>query len=378
MRKRGGYIILIFLFLSGVGFSMVSEGRLSEQSPLASIEEGDSLKSRYPLKKQVMTHYEELARIPSTGLKGPGNIRTTIEYDIRTGQYLVCTRIGDKLIGTPLRLTPEEYQQYSLLQAQRSFFYQKNKEHRLFAEGDKKKTSGIHFELPMVDRIFGPGGVRVKTQGSAEISLGFKNSKTQNPSLPERSRNRTFFHFDENVQLNLQATVGTKVNFDMNYNTESMFDFDQKQLNLSYTGDEDEIIKSIQAGNVSMTTGNSLIRGGAALFGLKSELQFGKLRIHTLFAQQNSESRTVSSKGGAQTRSFEIPIDEYDENRHFFLSYYFRDQYDEAMSRLPYIKSPVSITRLEVWVTNRRGDYSQSRNIVAFSDLGEGCSGTVS
>ncbi len=190
--------------------------------------------------------------------------------------------------------------------------------------------------------------------------------------MPERSRNRTFFHFDENVQLNLQATVGTKVNFGMNYNTESMFDFDQKQLNLSYTGDEDEIIKSIQAGNVSMTTGNSLIRGGAALFGLKSELQFGKLRIHTLFAQQNSESRTVSSKGGAQTRSFEIPIDEYDENRHFFLSYYFRDQYDEAMSRLPYIKSPVSITRLEVWVTNRRGDYSQSRNIVAFSDLGEG------
>ncbi|WP_302315360.1 cell surface protein SprA, partial [uncultured Parabacteroides sp.] len=191
------------------------------------------------------------------------------------------------------------------------------------------------------------------------------------PSLPERARNRTFFNFDESVQLNVQASVGSKVNFDMNYNTETSFDFDSKKLKLAYTGEEDEIIKSLEAGNVSMTTSNSLINGGAALFGMKADLQFGKLRVNALFAQQESESKTVSSKGGVQTKPFELTIDQYDENRHFFLSHYFRDRYDEAVKNLNTISSPVTISKVEVWVTNKRANYDQARNVVAFADLAE-------
>ena len=189
--------------------------------------------------------------------------------------------------------------------------------------------------------------------------------------MPERARNRTFFNFDENVQLNVQASVGSKVNFDMNYNTETSFDFDSKKLKLAYTGEEDEIIKSLEAGNVSMTTSNSLINGGAALFGMKADLQFGKLRVNALFAQQESESKTVSSKGGVQTKPFELTIDQYDENRHFFLSHYFRDRYDEAVKNLNTISSPVTISKVEVWVTNKRATYDQARNVVAFADLAE-------
>lgn len=173
------------------------------------------------------------------------------------------------------------------------------------------------------------------------------------------------------MQLNVQASVGSKVNFDMNYNTETSFDFDSKKLKLAYTGEEDEIIKSLEAGNVSMTTSNSLINGGAALFGMKADLQFGKLRVNALFAQQNSESKTVNSKGGVQTKDFELKIDEYDENRHFFLAHYFRNRYNEAVASLPQIYADINITRLEVWVTNKRGNYDQSRNIVAFTDIGE-------
>ena len=229
----------------------------------------------------------------------------------------------------------------------------------------------MQFNIGAAERIFGPGGVRVKTQGSAEVELGLKQNKTKNPSLPERARNRTFFNFDENVQLNVQASVGSKVNFDMNYNTETSFDFDSKKLKLAYTGEEDEIIKSLEAGNVSMTTSNSLINGGAALFGMKADLQFGKLRVNALFAQQESESKTVSSKGGVQTKPFELTIDQYDENRHFFLSHYFRDRYDEAVKNLNTISSPVTISKVEVWVTNKRATYDQARNVVAFADLAE-------
>ena len=201
--------------------------------------------------------------------------------------------------------------------------------------------------------------------------MGLKRNSTQDPSLPERARSRTFFNFDESVQLNVQASVGSKVNFDMNYNTETSFDFDSKKLKLAYTGEEDEIIKSLEAGNVSMTTSNSLINGGAALFGMKADLQFGKLRVNALFAQQESESKTVNSKGGVQTKPFELTIDKYDENRHFFMAHYFYHNYDNAVAKLPQINAPLTITRMQVWVTNTRGNYDQARNIVAFTDLAE-------
>ena len=184
-------------------------------------------------------------------------------------------------------------------------------------------------------------------------------------------RQRNIFDLTPQIQLNINARLGDRLNFDMNYNTDATFEFDARRIRLAYQGGEDAIIRSIEAGNVSISTNNSLIDGGTALFGIKSDLQFGRLRVSTILSQQESERQTITSRGGVQTIPFELSADQFDENRHFFLSYYFRDRFDFAMSRLPYVQSAVSITRVEVWVTNRRGTFDQSRNIVAFADLGE-------
>lgn len=331
----------------------------------------DTLPAHHKVSKTSPEVYEDILQSNPIDLRSPDNIKKTVEYDVRTGRYLIRTTIGEMELGTPISLTPEEYQEYSIQQSLNSYFRQKNAE--AFAQGETQEfdLTDMQFNIGAAERIFGPGGVRVRTQGSAEISMGIKYNNTQDPSLPVRARRRSIFNFDESVQLNVQASVGSKVNFNMNYNTESSFDFDSKNLKLTYTGEEDEIIKTLEAGNVSMTTGNSLINGGAALFGMKADLQFGKLRVNTLFAQQESESKTVNSDGGVQTRPYELKIDEYDENQHFFLSHYFYDKYDEAMESIPFINSPVSINRVEVWITNKRASFDQSRNIVAFSDLGE-------
>lgn len=329
------------------------------------------VRTRFPVAKTVPEEYQDLTKQSPADLKTPDNVKSVVEYDIRTGTYVVRTRLGDADLTTPISLTPEEYQDYSFRKSVQSYYRKKNEEEFQKAANKQFNLADMQFNIGAAERIFGPGGVRVKTQGSAEVELGLKQNKTKNPSLPERARNRTFFNFDESVQLNVQASVGSKVNFDMNYNTETSFDFDSKKLKLAYTGEEDEIIKSLEAGNVSMTTSNSLINGGAALFGMKADLQFGKLRVNALFAQQESESKTVSSKGGVQTKPFELTIDQYDENRHFFLSHYFRDRYDEAVKNLNSISSPVTISKVEVWVTNKRANYDQARNIVAFADLAE-------
>jgi len=378
MRKKIlKYTISILLLLFGVGLYSLNADFLAFTATLPEIElidelqVGDTIPPRYPVSKTYAEEYEDVIKQSPADLRDPENVKTTIEYDLKSGSYIIRTRIGEMEIGTPMTLTPEEFQNYQMQESLRSYFRQKNEEEFQKEANKQFNVADMQFDIGAAERIFGPGGVRVRTQGTAQITMGLKNTTTKNPTLPERARSRTYFNFDESVQLNMQANVGSKVDFNMNYNTESSFDFDSKRLKLAYTGDEDEIIKSLEAGNVSMTTSNSLINGGAALFGIKADLQFGKLRVNTLFAQQNSESRTVNSKGGVQTKSFEITADEYDENRHFFLAHYFRDHYDSWLKDPVYINSGIELQRVEVWVTNKRGNYDQSRNIVAFSDLGE-------
>lgn len=380
-KKTLKYLIWVTILLFGIGMFSLNANYLIYSSVLPDVQllEGQALPgvndtvpaTRFPVAKTVPENYKDLNKKSPMDLRDPENVKTFVEYDINTGRYIVRTRLGEKDLITPINLSPEEYQDYSMQKSIQSYYRQKNEE-EFQKEADKKfNLADMQFGLGAAERIFGPGGVRVRTQGSAEVTLGLKRNSTKDPSLPERARSNTIFNFDESVQLNVQASVGSKVNFVMDYNTETSFDFDSKKLKLAYTGEEDEIIKSLEAGNVSMTTSNSLINGGAALFGMKADLQFGKLRVNALFAQQNSESKTVNSKGGVQTKEFELKIDEYDENRHFFLAHYFRNNYNASVANLPQIRSNVNITRLEVWVTNMRGNYDQSRNIVAFTDIGE-------
>ncbi len=229
----------------------------------------------------------------------------------------------------------------------------------------------MQFNIQALDKVFGPGGVRLKTSGSMSLTLSLVTNKIDNPALAESARKKTYFDFDEKIQANINASVGTKIGFNMTYNTDATFDFDAQKMSLKYEGDEDQIIKTIEGGNISMTTGSSLIRGGTSLFGLKTTLQFGKLTVTGLVSQQETDSKTVSSEGGSQTTEFEIGVDAYDQNRHFFLAHYFRDNYDNFILRLPYITSGITINRIEIWVTNKQGSYDNARNIVAFADLGE-------
>ena len=304
-------------------------------------------------------------------LRDPENMHHEVMYDPATKMYYFYTRIGDKVAVVPMQLTPGDYNSLSFRQGMMEYFKQRNSES--FEKKDKEPFNilDMNFSLGPLEKIFGPGGVRLTTQGSIQLSMGIKSNKTDNPALSLNARRKTYFDFDQKIQATIAASVGDKMKFNMTYNTDATFDFDSKNLKLAYEGKEDEIIKTLEAGNVSMTTGSSLIRGSAALFGIKTKLQFGKLTLTALVSQQNSESKTVNSTGGVQTTPFSVKADEYDANRHFFLAQYFYDNYDQFASKLPYVSSGINITRIEVWVTNKSGNYNESRNFVGFMDMAE-------
>ncbi|MDL2290070.1 cell surface protein SprA, partial [Paludibacteraceae bacterium OttesenSCG-928-F17] len=330
----------------------------------------DTSKTKLPVSTYSHDTYEDLNNVYPLDAPHPDNVRSIVEYDPASGMYILKTYVGDTEIATPYSMSEQEYYDYSAQQAMQRYWREKEKTSGLSNE-NKFSLTDMKFDIGPADKIFGPGGVQVKTQGSAELKFGIRRSKIDNPSVTPKLRTNVSPDFDQKIQLNVNAKVGSRVNFDMNYNTESSFSFDQKMLKLAYQGEEDDIIQTIEAGNVSMQLNSALISGSSTLFGVKTDLKFGKLSINAVVSQQQSESQRVSSRGGTQTTEFEINVDEYEENRHFFLSHYFRDNFEKVLSKLPYIASAVTIDKVEVWVTNKQGNYDEARNVIAFADLAE-------
>ena len=315
----------------------------------------------------------EVADLDSSALdlRLPENIKQEVEYDDSLGYYRIGSKIGDSYLNTPILMTPEEYNKWSERREREAFFRKKEAENVATQGKEKFSFADMHFDLGPAEKIFGPGGVRIKTQGTAELKLGATLKDIDNPSLPERNRKTTAVDFDEKINLNVTGKVGDKVNMSLNYNTDATFDFDTKNLKLHYDGKEDEIIKLVEAGNITFPSNNSLVKGASSLFGVRTDMQFGKLKLQTAISRKNSTTKSVSSQGGTQMTPFELDVANYEENRHFFLAKYFREHYDAAMSQLPNILTGINITRIEVWVTNKTGTTSNSRNLIALSELGE-------
>ena len=307
-------------------------------------------------------------------LQRPDNMKQQVEYDDSLGQYVVGQKIGGTYIAAPVVMTAQEYMQWSERQLMRNFFRKKNDEIYQAKGKEKFDFSDMHFDLGPAEKIFGPGGVRIRTQGTAELKFGATMKNIDNPSLPIRNRKTTTMDFDEKINVNVNGRVGDKVNMNLNYNTDATFDFDAQNMKLKYEGKEDEIVKLVEAGNVSFPSNSSLVKGASSLFGLRTDLQFGRLKLQLVASQKKSSTTSVSSKGGKQLTPFEIGADNYEENRHFFLAQFFHDKYDDWMRSLPNLTSGIKINRIEVWATNKTGTTANTRNIIALADLGENTS----
>lgn len=328
------------------------------------------LHTRWQIQRTQPYSLSDLYQSP-LDLKRPDNLQYQVVYNDTIDRYIIGNRMGSTWLSAPIMLTPKEYLAWTEQQQRNSYFRKQNDE--IFQAKGKEKFdfSDMHFDLGPAEKIFGPGGIRVKTQGSAELKFGINKKSIDNPSLPIRNRKTTMMDFDEKINLNVNGKVGDKVNMNLNYNTDATFDFDAQNMKLKYDGKEDEIIKLVEAGNVSFPSNSSLIKGASSLFGVRTDMQFGKLKLQMVASQKKSASKSVSTRGGVQLTPFELNVADYEENRHFFLSQYFRNHYDAWMLKLPNLTTGITINRVEVWVTNKTGNTINTRNIVALTDLGE-------
>ena len=298
----------------------------------------------------------------------PDNIDYNIQYNPATGQYEVIQTVGGKFDYRPrTTMSLEEYMNSQETENVSSYWREIQEEED---EANREFSKVIKIGSEGFENIFGSNEIEIRPQGSAELTFGVNSSKTDNPRIPERQRRITTFNFDQKIQLNVVGNIGTRMKLNVNYNTESTFDF-ENQMKLQYTGDEDQIIQGIELGNVSLPLSGSLIQGSSSLFGAKVSTKWGRLRNTTVVSQQRGERKEITIQGGAQATNFDITADNYEANRHYFLSSWFREEYDRAMNSLPIVGSGVNITRIEVWLVNLQANTQDVRNAIAFTDLGE-------
>ncbi len=330
----------------------------------------DSL--HYPLQDRRVDFFSNTNKL-GFDLKSPSNFTDSIVYDAKSKQYIVYEKVGKYYYRKPITLTPDEFMKLMAKKQETDYFQKRSKVLSGLNYGLKRPK--LNWSKNLVNRIFGTGAdgipkVEIKPQGEVNLITGYRGQRIQNPTLPERAQKNGGFDFDMNYRFNMNANIGEFLKFPISQNSLANFDW-ENQLKLDYQGKGDGIIKQFQAGNVSFPTRTTLIPSTNQVFGLKTVMQFGKAFFTFGIADQKSQRASTQLQGGAAAQKFEVKADEYEENRHFLIAQYFRKNYNTALKNLPIVNSPVQVRRVEVWVTNRNGTTTETRDIVGLMDLGE-------
>lgn len=349
----------------------------------------------------------------------PASFASSYTFDPKLNLYFYNVKVGEIDAEKPLALTPDEYRQRVF--AEKSREYIREKQQALAgitkdADSQQDLLPDYYVNSKFFETIFGSNEINIRPQGSAAVDLGIRYQKSGNPSLSPRNQSSLGFDFNQRINLGLSGTIGTRLKVNANYDTQSTFDF-QRVIKLEFfpedlvpssvsntvnkgkelvnkgkglvnkgkglldkasnvqqngiSGNEDGIIQKLEVGNVSMPINSSLITGAQSLFGVKAQLKFGNTDISAVISEQRSQTQTIQTNGEGTLEEFSLFALDYEDNRHFFLAQYFRDNYDAAVKTYPYVNSPIQITRIEVWVTNRSARTQNVRNVLALQDLGE-------
>ncbi|WP_291094139.1 cell surface protein SprA [Empedobacter sp. UBA6745] len=365
IRKGSTIVALCFLFAMGTMSDVMAQ-------------ESDTLK--FPIRDQ------------KGGLFLDNQIKYDVQYDAIKRQYILYPQIGTSLVSEPIYLTRQEYLTLVQNQDMKNYFRVKSQTNDQFYReerfGDKegKKEGSIlpsfKVKSKAFETIFGGSEISLIPQGYANLELGVFLQKIDNPMLLPQNRQTLTMDLNQRMQLSILGKVGENLQMKVNYDTQAGFGF-ENQMKLQWRkalgnkldpfGGEDDILQNIEVGNISMPLSTSLITGAQSLFGVRTDLKFGRTNVSAVFSEQRSESKNIVVQGGGVMTDFKVAAEKYEYNRHFFLGQFFRDRYDKALENYPAINSNINISNIEVWKVDKSGGNQQNRRaIIALRDIAEG------
>ena len=348
---------------SGTNDFLVYDSKLSTDDDTT---KNDTSKLKYPLRDKKPYDYN--FKKSRFDLKDPDVLKKNTEYDPGSNSYIEHEKLGNRDLTPPKSKSFSDYLKELEDKEQQDYFKSKSKATN-FVRSSGLVPSTVNVP-DVVDKLFGPGLIDIKPSGSAEATFGGSYNVVKNPAIPVRQQKTGTPDFKIKMQVSVAGQIGDKLKINTNYDTDATFEF-ENQIKLNWEGQEDDILKKIELGNVSLPLNGSLIQAGQSLFGLKAQMQFGKLKVTTIATQQRGQTTETEVSGGAQVTKFDIQANNYEVNKHFFVGQFFKNQYDNALSLLPIVQSGAFINYIEVWVTNRNKSFNDNRNLVPIVDLGE-------
>ena len=266
------------------------------------------------------------------------NYKTKKNLDMKNNRIQLNFRIKhhDRQLYPPVYLTLEQYLDNSF----RSHFRKKLHENvqDLLREDESQRTGGlikdIVIDLPKIaqtrlsKKIFGgTQAARLSLNGSQKLTLSGSSTVRDRQNLSEGTQRQDFdLHMRQDLNLTLNGTIGKKIHVDVTHRSSSEDGSisNPNEVNISYQGLEDEIIKSIEGGNIALSLSGSKFFSYSAssegLFGIKSEMKAGNLSVTTILGKDEAQKDVQEYKGQSQTQTQEIRSDDFVDYTHYFIA----------------------------------------------------------
>ncbi|MCK4234101.1 hypothetical protein KAX75_06700 [candidate division WOR-3 bacterium] len=197
-----------------------------------------------------------------------------------------------------------------------------------------------------ISGIIGEGG-KLSVQGSEKINFGGQKTKLYKKThIPgESSSFLPELKMKNILNVNLQGTVGQKINVFIDHNSEAESDL-QNKIKLQYKGEEDEIIQLIEAGDTELSLPGTKVIGAPpsykGLFGIKALAKIGPLNITAVASKEQGESDQATFVEYAKQETILINDIGYQRRKFFILD-------------MNYIEGQDTILNLNIYTDDRNG-----------------------
>ena len=182
------------------------------------------------------------------------------------------------------------------------------------------------------------GRVSLSARGNVTVkgNLVFQDQELIRSKVSE-TRN-THLKFDQTQRISVEGKVGERISVNVDHDSERDFNW-ENNIRINYKGKEDDIIQSVDAGNVSLSLpGSQSLMGSAShqgLFGVKTTSKFGPMDVTAIASVVNTEKKSEQYKGTSESQTQQIKDYNYIKNQYFFVHEWFRNGASISLNGVP-------------------------------------------
>ncbi len=313
-------------------------------------------------------------------IQPPKGYRQRSAVDTAMGVISLYETLDGADVGTMIPLSLESYisqRREQLVRKARdsSLLKYEMKKPMSAAELTKLIDQATNITIPLPQNplfgIFGKPEISINVNGEVNVQAGWRWDSQSLGTASIAGQNQSAPIFNQNIQVNVSGRIGDKLRMNVDWNTLNQFEFNNR-FKIGFEGNDDDIVKRVEFGNVNLESQSALIGGGQTLFGVRADFQFGPLYLKTIASQRRGERQFINARGGASRQQFTIRAYDYAKNHFFLDTAYFavwREYFKSATPALSKAGSALVVKEIEVWESTTDLKEVQANEAIAYDEL---------